>query len=195
MPFHSMPSPHSRLTHPVAPSLFPTRLLSASLLLLGLAGCATGDIAMLAEIAGGEKIRVPFTKGGTEMTNLDGVQINTATFTLNPDKKILHVFEFTDSRNRPLRSVRVEDVSDATAVTLVEDAAPKSASGGRWRGEVPPVDLADSRLAWMATISNSLRVYRFTLTFADGRTLVLLQGSFYPAGMKAAVRQALGQNY
>lgn len=160
-----------------------------------LTGCATGDVAMLAEISGGQKVRVPFGKGGPEMTSEDGVLINQATFTLNADKKIFYVFSYTDSRNRALRRVLVEDVSDAAPLTLVDDAKPQPAAGGKWLGETSPVEWNDPRITWLATISNSLRIYRFTLTFADGRTLVVHQGSFFPAPMKAAVRQTMGQNY
>lgn len=169
---------------------------AAALLVAGLlAACATGDVAMLAEIAGGQKVRVPFGKGGPEMTTEDGVLINQATFTLNAEKKIFYVFSCTDSRNRALRRVQVEDVSDAAPLSLIDDAKPQLAAGGKWLGETPPLDWNDAKIKWLATISNSLRVYRFTLTFADGRTLVLLQGSFFPAPMKAAVRQTMGQNY
>ncbi len=42
------------------------------------------------------------------MTKEDGVQIDGAAFTLSPEKKIVYVFEFTDSRKRALRSVRVD---------------------------------------------------------------------------------------
>jgi hypothetical protein len=170
--------------------------LIATLLATGvLAGCATGDFAMLAEIAGGEKVRVPFARGGPEMKNEDGVQITQASFTLSPEKKLRHVFVFTDRLRRPLRRVQVEDVADAAAVSLVDDAQPKPSATGEWRGEMPPVEWNDARVGWLATISNTLRVYRFTLTFADGRTQVLLQGAFYPAPLKAAVRQTVGQNY
>jgi hypothetical protein len=167
----------------------------SALLLAALAGCATGGVVMLAEIAGGEKIRVPLVRGGAEMTNEGGVQINTASFTLNADKKIVYEFAFTESRRRLLRSVRVEDVSDAAAFTLVEDAPPELSSTGQWRGEAAPIGSGDPRLGWLATISNTVRVFRFTLTFSDGQKLVLHQGALYPAPIKAAVRQAFGQNY
>lgn len=162
---------------------------------LGLVGCSTGDVVMMATIAGGEKIRVPLARGGPEMTNEAGVQINTANFTLNPEKKIVYIFEFTDSGKRALRSVRVEDVSDEVAVKLVEQESPKLLATGQWHGEAEPLELSDPRLNWMATISNSLRVFRFTLTFSDGRSQVLHQGALYTAPLKAAVRQALGQKY
>jgi len=169
--------------------------LAAALWGLGLGGCATGDVAMLATIAGGEKIRVPLAKGGAVPTNEGGVQIDTANFTLNPDKKIVYVFKFTDSRRRALRSVRVDDVSDTAVAKLVDDAQPQLSPAGQWHRETEALEMSDPRLEWLGTISNSLRVFRFTLTLADGQTLVLHQGALYPAALKAAVRQALGQKY
>ena len=167
----------------------------SGLLSIGVAGCATGDVVMLATIAGGQQIRVPLGRGGPVLANEGGVQINAATFVFNKDKKILYVFAFTDSRNRALRSVRVEDVSDTAPLVLADDAQPKLSATGEWHGESTPLDSGDPRLDWFATITNSVRVFRFTLSFSDGQTLVLLQGAMYPAPLKAAVRQAYGQKY
>lgn len=170
-------------------------LLGVAILSGGIVGCATGDVAMLATISGGQKIRVAVNRNGAELINEGGVQINSATFTPNADKKIVFVFEFTDSRKRALRSVRVDDVSDDAPALLVESAQPALSATGQWRGESEPLGLSDRRLGWLATIPNSLRVFRFTLTFSDGQTLVIHQGSFFPAPIKSAVRQSLGQNY
>ena len=167
----------------------------AGLILLGVAGCATGDVSMVATIAGGEKIRVPIGANGAALTREGGVQINAASFTLNPEKKFVYVFEFTIEGNRPLRHVRVEDVSDESAVTLIDRADPTLSAAGLWHGESEPLSTGNGRLKWLATVSNSLRVVRFTLTFADGKTQVLHQGTLFPAGLKSTVRQAMGQNY
>ncbi len=169
--------------------------MGVGILSAGIVGCATGDVAMLATIAGGQKIRVPLTRGGAELVNEGGVQINTATFSLNADKKIVFLFEFTDSRKRALRSVRVDDVSDHAPALLVESAQPTLSATGQWRGESEPLALSDRRLGWLATLPNSLRVFRFTLTFSDGQTSIIHQGSLFPAPMKSAVRQTLGENY
>ena len=150
---------------------------------------------MLATIAGGQKIRVPLTRGGAELVNEGGVQITSATFALNADKKLAYAFAFNDSRKRALRSVRIDDVSDDAPALLVESAQPALSATGQWRGESEPLALSDRRLAWMATLPNSLRVFRFTLTFADGQTQVIHQGSLFPAPMKSAVRQMLGEKY
>jgi hypothetical protein len=89
----------------------------------------------------------------------------------------------------------VDDVSDEAPVTLVDDPAPTLTAAGAWHHESEPFDLNAPHAKWLATISNSLRVYRFTLTFADGQTVVLHQGTLFTAAMKAGVRQAMGQNY
>ncbi len=139
--------------------------------------------------------RVHLNRNGAELLNEGGVQIDSATFTLNADKKIVFVFEFTDSRKRALRSVRVDDVSDDAPLALVESAPPTLAAPGSWHGESEPLALSDPRLAWLVTLPNSLRVFRFTLTFSDGQTLVIHQGALFSAPMKSAVRQTLGQGY
>ena len=167
----------------------------AGLILLSLAGCATGDVSMVATIAGGEKIRVPIGSGGAVMTREGGVQINTAGFTMNPEKKFVYVFEFTVEGKRPLRHVRVEDVSDESVVMLVDRADPTLSAAGLWRGESEPLSTGNGKLKWLATVSNSLRVVRFTLTFADGKTQVIHQGTLFPAGLKSVVRHTMGQNY
>jgi hypothetical protein len=173
-----------------------TRALAlAGVILLGVAGCATGDVSMVATIVGGEKIRVPIGPNGAALTREGGVQINAASFTLTPEKKFVYVFEFTVSGNRPLRHVRVEDVSDESVVMLIDRADPTLSAAGVWRGESEPLGTGDRRLTWLATVSNSLRVVRFTLTFADGKTQILHQGTLFPANTKSAVRQTMGQKY
>ena len=158
-------------------------------------GCATGGLEMAMTVAGGQTIRVPMGRNGAELTNEAGVQIRTANFTPNPEKKIVGAFGFTDSRHRVLRSVLVQDVSDNAAATFVDDAQPTSAPDGTWNGQSPPLEFHDSRLSWIGTLSNSMRAFRFTLTFSDGQTLVLHQGTFYSAAIKSTIRHSYGENY
>ncbi len=165
--------------------------LAGGLLVLLLAGCATGDVEMLATITGGKQLRVPIGRGGVEPAREDGVEVKLASFILNQDKKPIYAFALSDSRARAVRQIRVEDVSDETAVTLVDDTDPKVPANGTWNRETAPIELGDPRLAWLVTISNTLRVYRFTVTFADGRTLVLHQGALFSAHVKEAMRQTL----
>lgn len=138
---------------------------------------------------------MPVGPNGAALTREGGVQINAANFTVNPEKKFVYVFEFTVEGNRPLRHVRVEDVSDEPVVMLIDRADPTLSAAGLWHGESEPLSTGNGRLKWLATVSNSLRVVRVTLTFADGKTQVLHQGTLFPANIKSAVRQAMGQNY
>lgn len=162
---------------------------------LGLGGCSTGDMAMLTTISGGEKLRVPLGVGGVVRTEEAGVKIDGCGLIEKPEKKLTYVFDFTDSRKRALRSVKVEDVADSAPIVLIEETNPTLTAAGLWHGELGPLNVTDPRLSWLATISNTLRVYRFTLTFADGKTQVLLQGTMYPQALKSAIRQKMGQNY
>jgi hypothetical protein len=163
--------------------------------LLSLGGCATGDLEMLATISGGRQIRVPLGRGGIVMTEADGVQMTVATCSLTPEKKPIYIFALTDARKRAVRTIRVEDVSESAPVLLLEDSSPKFSDVGGWHRETEPLEPTDPRLGWLATISNTLCVYRITVTFSDGHAVELLQGTLYPAQVKSAMRQALGQKY
>lgn len=151
-------------------------------------------MVMVATISGGEKLRFPIGREGVAMANEGGVKVTMAYFSPKTEKKLTYVFELTDTQKRGLRSVRVEDVSDEKPMLLVDNPEPKASATGQWHGEVE-LEHTDPRVAWLVTLSNSLRVYRFTLTFADGKTLVLHQGSLYPAALKSGIRHMFGQNY
>lgn len=150
---------------------------------------------MVVPIAGGGTARVPLSKNGVPMTSEDGIEITAAGITINPDKKPVYTLGFKDTRHRVLRQVRVEDVSDDAAIALVDDKEPKSSAAGEWSANTDPMGATDRRLKWLETVSNSTRVFRFTLTFADGRTQTLLQGMQIGAPTKAALRGILGLNY
>ena len=79
-------------------------------------------------------------------------------------------------------------------MTLIEDSAPKL-NKGEWRGAVTNLDLKDRRLGWMTSLDDSVRVIRFTVVLADGRTSVLDQAVSYPGLYKAVIRKALGADY
>jgi len=173
----------------------PWRPLIAFTLATLVAACASsGSLSMLATIAGGEKIAVPLGPRGVEPSKKDDIQIEFSGCALNREKKLVYGFEFSDARGRALRHVRVEDVSDDAPVLLLDDAQP-ALERNRWRGTSRLFEPEDPALAWVATITNSLRVFRFTITQADGREIVLHQGAMYPNGMKSGIRQAWGQNY
>jgi hypothetical protein len=162
---------------------------------LGLVGCATGDVVMMTTIAGGEKIRIPLDRSGVILASEGGIKITSVTYALKPEKHLTYVFGFTDAQKRSLRRVRVEDVSDEAPVALVDTTDPILGAHGEWAGESAPLAATDPRLGWLLGLPNTLRVFRFTFTFADGHTLVLHQGSMFSQAMKSAVRHEFGYKY
>ena len=160
-----------------------------------LAGCATGEYSLVATVSGGAKVRVPIGRGGPVSVEEDGVRI--VGLGLRPDadkKKVLYSFIFSDARSRALKNVKVEDISDETPFLLVDDTAPQLVKG-RWLGDSPAFAADDSYLKWVFQVDNSMRVIRFTITFADGHTLVINQGSAYPDFMKSVIRHMFGEKY
>lgn len=164
--------------------------------LLALAGCATGEYSMLVTVVGGEKVRVPLGRAGVAPTEEDGIRIESATILPTEDKKQVFLdFAFSDARSRGLQKVTVEDIADDATVLLVEDAKPELIKG-RWHAVTPSYASAAERpVKWLLQLDKSVRVYRFTLVFADGRKMTLNQGTIFPDGMKVTIRHMLGEKY
>jgi len=118
-------------------------------------------------------------------------------FGLRPEieqKEVKYTFEFSDAHSRGLKAVKVEDVSDDAPFLLVDDTAPQY-TNGRWHGASRTFGAGDEYLKWIYQLENSLRVYRFTITFADGHELIIHQGSTFPNFMKSAIRHMFGEKY
>jgi len=108
------------------------------------------------------------------------------------EKNFTYLFSFQakhDHAQTP-RSVKVDDVTDDVAVNLVDDPHPVLNKESVWAKQVGPID--PDRIPWLAEIENSVRIFRFTIVTADGRTLVLYQGASEPAVVKKYLRQELG---
>lgn len=157
-------------------------------------GCASKEFSYLATVSGGEQMKFTFAKGAPVHAKSDGFEIQEAS--IRPDmqaKKVFYGFSMSDSANgKSLQSVRVEDVSDAAPVLLLEDAQP-TVTNRQWSGTSRAFSGDDSALDWISYVNNSVRIYRFTLTMKDGRTVVLHQPSVVPGWMKASMRELVGR--
>ncbi|MEO5958585.1 MAG: hypothetical protein ABIZ49_08190 [Opitutaceae bacterium] len=171
------------------------RWVTSGVLVALLAGCATGDVALLVPVVGGEKVRVPVARGGAQPTEIGGFEVKPPRFAPNDDKtRLIYSFEVSNRKRQALRSIRVEDVSDTKPHLLLEDAMPTLADGV-WRGVSRPLAPSDEGLKWIYSIDNSARVFRFTIVTEDGRSVVANQGTLFPNVLKAAVRQTFGEKY
>jgi hypothetical protein len=170
-----------------------SRWIAGGILAACLGGCATGDYAYVATISGGERVRIPLVKGSPEMSKADGIQVLQTSGAVNHElKKFGYVFAFSDQHAEALTSVIVEDVSDESAVRLVEDLEPKLIEK-RWTGVSRPFAAYDPAGKWILHVNDTFRVFRFTITRADGKKIVIHQGSRVPAWAKAGIRSALGE--
>lgn len=176
-----------------------SRFLSAALL-LGLlvagAGCASKEFSYATTVAGGERLRFTFVAGQPSPVKAEGFEILDAG--IRPEaaeKKVICRFQFRDENaNRTLQSVRVEDVTEEEALVLIDDLAPKL-DKQRWVAVTKPFDATSPEIKWVFYIADSVRVYRFTITTADGRKVVMHQAAMVPAWVKGAIRAMFGEKY
>jgi len=162
-----------------------------ALILLGLAGCASPGIQVRVLVSGGEKITVNMPGGTVVGRDSKELKIIAATFlTSAKSKNGVYVFGFHLFADLAVKSVKVEDVTDAKALTMVEDNAPKM-NGREWSYTSPSLSPDDKQLGWVHEIDESLRVYCFRITLNDGRQLKIYHVVYYSPFMKAMIRRVL----
>jgi hypothetical protein len=168
--------------------------LLASLVVI-CAGCQSGSISAVVPVAGGGHINVPMRAGGPPPAEGDGFRVDRATIAPAKDTRELRYDFALVAANQPdLRRIQIDDISDETAVTWIDDANPQFKER-RWAASTEMIPAEDPRLKWMFQITPSLRVFRFTLTHADGRKTTLDQVSTFPPFVKQAIRAAWGEKY
>jgi hypothetical protein len=160
---------------------------------LSLDGCSSGATVLVPVMGGREKVRVEFTSHGPAHASADGFEVTQAGFVPNPAPKPPD-FSFTVSVKGvpPPRRIVIEDITEETAVLFFKDENP-TVKDGMWHGLIAGIDAHDPRTEWLYRLNNDLRIYRFTITTADGHTLVLDQPSNYPTFLKMAIRTSFGE--
>ncbi|MEO7414627.1 MAG: hypothetical protein ABIZ81_14855 [Opitutaceae bacterium] len=171
-----------------------TTVLALTLFVCG--GCVTKEFSYVAVVSGGEQIKFTFSGGGPVHAKAEGIEILNAS--ILPDfeaKKVFYGFQFSDaSAGKNLQSVRVEDVSDPLPFLLFEDLAPKL-TNRIWDAKTREFAADDPSLKWVSYVSESVRIYRFTVTMNDGRKVILHQPSVVPGWVKMAIRTMFGEKY
>jgi len=165
--------------------------LLASILAIG---CATGEYAYVTTISTGERIQIPLVNGAPLPAKKGNLTVMHAGLVPNPnpdDKKLKYLFHLEDKSLVPPKAVVVEDVTDDHAILMVEDLAPKFTEA-RWTGASPLYGGEDPAMAWVGPLGDSTRVFRFTVTAADGSKTTLDQAWIVPSWAKVGMRKALG---
>jgi hypothetical protein len=102
------------------------------------------------------------------------------------------IFELKFKGGAVPTSITVDDDTEAPIVFLYRDDAPKLVKGDRWQCVTPGFNPADEKVNWINTLDNGLRVYRFTATFAGGKSDILRLPVFVPGDVKAMFRAEIG---
>jgi hypothetical protein len=161
----------------------------------GAAGCATSEYRYSKVVAGGERLTFRMVKGRMDDMKVDEFEGRSPV--VLPDKgqkKISYAFGIHVDSPTPPKHVRVEDVSDEQPILLLEDASPQL-NKQYWRAQSAWYGVDAPEINWVTFLGESVRVYRFTITAADGRTVVLHQGMVVPAFQKVMMRHLLGKDY
>lgn len=186
------------MTLPVLPSLRVSIIGAAGaivLLLCGLAGCASSEYRYTTKIATGERLTFRLVNGRVDPAVAEGLEAKPPV--MAPDvkqKKVRYVFGLAVKPSESLQRVRVDDVSDDRAVPLVDDTDPQI-KNGLWTGHSAWFGADEPEVLWVNYLGESFRVYRITVTKADGREFVLHEGSVTPAFAKGMMRHVFGKDY
>ena len=157
-------------------------------------GCATGQYTYVARTYDGQRLEFPLEKGMPRKAVQGSIEILNAGLLptrAKDGKTVVYMFAYTDQSGVPAKSVVVEDVAGEAPVLLVEDKEPKLEKN-RWMAVTPDMQADNAAVAWLGQLGDTMRIFRFTITKADGRKVVIHQGWLVPAWMKAAMRSTLG---
>lgn len=135
-------------------------------------------------ILGDQKIKAEVRGGMPLPAEKEGIKVEGAGF-LMTDGKLVWAFNFTSQK--PIMNVRVEDVSEKTAVLLVEDKTP-SLKEGMWSGRANPIAINKEESPWVFTRGNTVKVFRFTVLIAgNSAPTVIHQPAVYGTEVKGAL--------
>jgi hypothetical protein len=166
--------------------------------LFALGGCASPtEVQHPVTVKGGRMIGIPFGPQGPLPGRGNGYEVRQASMGPGPgaqDSEAVYQFAVSIPPGVKLQRVQVEDISEEQFSPLVDDRNPWL-TDDHWQITTPPMKPDDPRLAWMYTVTLSVRVYEFTITDTTGKQTVLHQVIVYPDLLKSLVRKKWGEKY
>ncbi len=176
------------------PMLSRLYLVVSTTLILFIAGCATEQVMTgKFHLADGQTLEMDFVNGVPPAAKNDEIEINSAGFFANPaTKNLIFAFKFREKKEREVKSVKVEDVTDPQSKLLVEDNKPELDAAHDWKGVSKFVTVDDPYVKWIMYIDNTVRVFKFTIVTKDDRQFVMYQAASFPPFYKEMVRRSLG---
>lgn len=185
----------SGVVNPFVADMRLSRFAFAVSVLLLFVGCSTSNEMRPIPVAGGRVIGIPFGPQGPRPGQADGYTVKLANAVPGQqEREIFYQFAVNAPPEAVLQRVEVDDISEDQPSHLIDDGHPWI-TDHVWHMNSPPLKANDPRLAWIYTVTPTLRVYRFTLTDKSGRKTILHQVSGYPDFVKSMIRQKWGEKY
>jgi hypothetical protein len=127
-----------------------------------------------------ENDRVGVSEASLQAVNFDGNYYVRWTFAIRPKQAT------------KLANVRIEDVSGASPLLLVNDVAPQQ-EGGVWRENAGLMEISSPNAGWLLDPKGTVRVFKFTISEPNGQSYVLYQGALQSPATKEAIRRMVGR--
>lgn len=155
-----------------------------------LTACSTApEYKYVTTVSGGQRMEFSITGAGPAHASERGLTVEATQFLPPRGGMSFLALALKNESGQELKNVLVEDVTEETPARILEDTAPRL-TNGVWRGLSEPVRSVAPPFEWLAFLDSSNRVYRFTVTLADGKTVTLNQLSIFPGWMKEGMRRA-----
>ncbi len=178
--------------------MFNTPLKGLPILVMPLllwSGCTSSSPQQSIPIAGGQSVRLGRQGPGFKPAENDRVVVTDAglqAVTYDGKHYVRWNFSIRPKQAAEVSTIRIEDVTDPAPLLLVNDVAPQQ-DGGKWTENAGLMELSSSSVRWLYEPKETVRVFRFTISEADGRSYALYQGVLYSPAAKDAIRAMVGQ--
>jgi hypothetical protein len=162
--------------------------------LMILASCASNSRNPQTPIAGGGVIQSQRSGGKFAPAENDRYAVTNAelgAIILDGQHYLRWSFALRVKQPEQLRSVRVEDVTNATPISYIADQAPQTA-GGQWTGYSGAIEPNAAAIPWLYDNTTSSRVFRITITNLNNQVSVLSQTVSYSPQSKKELRKWYG---
>ena len=155
-----------------------------------LAGCASSSPRLSVPIAGGQTLPLQRQGTGFKQAENERITITDASLqavNLNGNSYVRWNFGIGPKQATALSLVRIEDVTDAAPLLLVNDLAPQL-DAGKWTENAGLMEPTSASVRWLFERKETVRIFRFTISEPDGQSYVLYQPVKYSPASKEAIR-------
>ena len=170
--------------------------LCLPLVILLLAGCSAPTQQMRpVPIAGGHTLGILVGPNGPLPGAADGYMVLQSNTKPGKDpQEVIYQFAVSVPPGATPARIQVEDISEEQSGPLLDDQHPWL-TDNVWHMETQPLKKDDSRLAWVYTVTPTMRVYRITVTDQAGKKSVMHQVAMYADFIKGIMRSQWGEKY